>query len=103
MGSSCSRTSTSAPEAKSKARRDSERRGLRQGLVHERKHANVYDFYEVVKEVGHGELEDGSLPSEFVGVRSRVCRVAFRDDRQSVPGCPPPDAGTLRTQMYVNG
>ena len=56
MGSSCSRSShASVPEAKAKSRRDSERRGLRQGLVHERKHANVYDFYEVVKEVGHGE------------------------------------------------
>ena len=30
------------------------RRPSRQGLVHERKHASVYDFYDVVNEVGHG-------------------------------------------------
>jgi serine/threonine protein kinase len=30
------------------------RSGLRQGLVHQRKHTSVYETYNVIKEVGHG-------------------------------------------------
>ena len=36
------------------SRRESERRTLRQNLVHERKHTAVWDNYEIVKEIGHG-------------------------------------------------
>ena len=40
--------------SRASSRREAERRGLRQGLVHEVKHLSVFDQYEVVKEIGHG-------------------------------------------------